>query len=214
MRYGLGMELKADEISVMRGEEVVIDCVSLAAKSGEAVLLRGANGAGKSTLLRALAGLLPLAGGTLSHRDASGEFADWPLEQVCHYLSTDNAMKPAMTVEENLTFWREFDGHPHLSVDEALDMVGLDGLQSVPFAHLSTGQRRRIGICRLLVSYRPVWLLDEPTSGLDAAAERQFNALMGAHLEDDGLIIAATHVPMNLPGARVMVIGDQPYEDA
>ncbi|MEM9734104.1 MAG: heme ABC exporter ATP-binding protein CcmA [Pseudomonadota bacterium] len=206
------MELHAQNITVLRGEDVIIEDLSLSVTRGRAIVLRGANGAGKSTLLRALAGLLPLAGGTLTHHDHTGEFADIPLEHLCHYLGTDNAMKPAMTVAENLTFWRGFDGRPHLHVDEALDMVGLDGLQAVPFAHLSTGQRRRIAICRLLVSYRPVWLLDEPTSGLDAASERQFNDLMAAHLEDDGLIIAATHVPLDLADAQTVVIGDEPYD--
>ncbi len=117
-----------------------------------------------------------------------------------------------MSVAENLRFWQDFAGQPHLDVDEALDMVVLDGLQSVPFAHLSTGQRRRIGIARLLVSYRPIWILDEPTSGLDAASEKQFADLMKVHLEDGGLIIAATHIPLGLETAPVLVLGDDSGE--
>ena len=97
-------------------------------------------------------------------------------------------------------------------IDDALDMVGLDGLQSVPFAHLSTGQRRRIGIARLLVSYRPIWILDEPTSGLDAASEKQFADLMNVHLEDGGIIIAATHIPLGLENAPVVVLGESSGE--
>lgn len=196
------MKLLVENLSVIRGEDLIFSDLSFSLSSGEALMIRGANGAGKSTLLRAVAGLLPLDEGSISHDDPDGEFGDTRLAELCHYLGHDNAMKAAMSVEENLAFWQEFAGQPHLDVDEALEMVGLDGLGPVPFSHLSTGQRRRIGIARLLVSYRPIWLLDEPTSGLDAASEAQFAALMEAHLEDGGLILAATHVPLGLTGAK------------
>lgn len=206
------MKLVVENISVTRGEDLILSDLSFRVTSGEALMVRGANGAGKSTLLRALAGLLPLEAGALNIEDSDGEFGEARLPELCHYLGTDNAMKPAMSVGENLSFWQEFTGQPHLSVDEALEMVGLDGLQTVPFAHLSTGQRRRIGIARLLVSYRPVWLLDEPTSGLDAGSEAQFSELMKVHLEDGGLIIAATHVPLGLKQVRELMIGSDPVE--
>ena len=110
-------------------------------------------------------------------------------------------MKPALTVSENLRFWRGFLGEAHLDVDEALDMVGLGDLGHLPFGYLSTGQRRRVAIARLVVSYRPLWLLDEPTSGLDRASEMQFTALMQAHREEGGIIVAATHQPLGLDDA-------------
>lgn len=116
-------------------------------------------------------------------------------------------MKTALSVEENLTFWRDFCGEPHLGVGEALEMVGLPGIGHLPFGYLSTGQRRRASIARLLVSWRPVWLLDEPTAGLDAASEKQFSALMAAHLEDGGIVVAATHVPLGLEGVGELRMG-------
>ena len=205
----LNMKLQIQNLTVNRGEERILSDLSFSVGTGEALIVSGANGAGKSTLLRALAGLLTSESGDIEIVDPETEFAGQSVADLCHYLGGDNAMKPALSVEENLQFWQDFCGQPHLDVDEALDMVGLDGLQSVPFAHLSTGQRRRIAIARLLVSYRPIWILDEPTSGLDAASEQQFSALMQAHLEDDGLIVAATHIPLGLAGAKQLVL--EPY---
>lgn len=201
------MKLIASNISVMRGEDLIIENVSFEVGNNEALMIRGANGSGKSTLLRAIAGLLPLEAGSLSIEDKDNEFRGAKPTELCHYLGHENAMKPAMSVGENLKFWQEFAGQPHLEIDEAMEMVGLDGLQDVPFAHLSTGQRRRISIARLLVSYRPIWLLDEPTAGLDASSEKQFADLMKAHLDDDGMIIAATHIPLGLENTKELVFG-------
>ena len=115
----------------------------------------------------------------------------------------------AASAKRALLAWtgRDFEGEPHLEIDEALEMVGLPDIGHLPFGFLSTGQKRRASIARLLVTYRPVWLLDEPTAGLDARSERQFAGLMAAHLEDGGLIMAATHVPLGIGGAREMVMG-------
>jgi len=201
------MKLIAAHIAVIRGEDLILEDVSFSVASSEALIVRGENGSGKSTLLRAIAGLLPLEAGTFSIEDAESEFGGASHVELCHYLGHENAMKPAMSVGENLSFWQEFAGQPHMEIDEAMDMVGLDGLQDVPFAHLSTGQRRRISIARLLVSYRPIWLLDEPTAGLDAASEKQFAELMKAHLEDDGIVIAATHIPLGLENTKELVFG-------
>ncbi len=192
------MKLIGQKLSVERGEDLIFSDLSFNVSSGEALIIRGPNGAGKSTLLRAIANLLPLLSGELTVEDPDKEFGETEFPQLCHYLGHDNAMKPAMSVGENLVFWQKFAGQPHLDIEEALEMVGLSGLDSVPYAHLSTGQRRRIGIARLLVSYRPVWLLDEPTSGLDTPSQSQFEALMKVHLEDGGLIIAATHIPLDI----------------
>lgn len=201
------MRLVVDNLTVWRGEDEIFSTLSFGVESGEALVVSGRNGAGKSTLLRALAGLLPCESGQVSIEQADPEFADRNVPELCHFLGNENAMKPALTVGENLKFWQEFAGFPHMEVDEALEMVGLGGLQFVPFSHLSTGQRRRIAIARLLVSYRPIWLLDEPVSGLDAASADQFSALMQVHLEDGGMIIAATHVPLGLEDAKQLVLG-------
>ena len=197
------MHLSATEIAVERGEELIIEDVSFSLSSSEMLTLEGENGSGKSTLLRALAGLLPLADGTLELTE-NGEFEDKILSDLCHYLGHDNAMKANLLLGENLDFWRNSAFEPHLETGKALEIVGLGGLESIPFAHLSTGQRRRAAIARLLVSYRPIWLLDEPTAGLDAQSSEQFSALLEAHLQDGGMVIAATHVPLGVAGAKVL----------
>ena len=200
------MKLVVENLSVVRGEDQIFSALSFDIKAGQALIIRGANGVGKSSLLRALAGLLVPASGEIRLDDRDAEFADVPLGELCHYLGNDNAMKGAMSVQENLHFWQNFAGQPHLDIDDALDMVGLDGLQTVPFSHLSTGQRRRIGIARLLVSYRPVWLLDEPTVSLDAASVALFAEAVSIHCAAGGIALAATHIEIGLPeGPRIEI---------
>jgi heme exporter protein A len=195
------MRLIAEHLAGERGGEPVFAGVDFSLAQSEALTVTGPNGAGKSTLLRIIAGLLPAAGGRVT-LEGGGE--EWPdAEGAAHYLGHQNAMKTALTVEENLAFWRDFLGEPHMEPGEALATVELGDIGHLPFGYLSTGQKRRAAIARLLVSYRPVWLLDEPTAGLDAASERQFSALMRAHLEDGGIIIAATHVKLGLEGAEL-----------
>ena len=199
------MRLIAENLAGERGGEPVFQGVSFNLGEGEGLVVTGANGVGKSTLLRIVAGLLPASGGVI-RLDGGGE--QWPdIASACHYLGHANAMKTALSVDENLRFWRDFAGEPHLTVDEALEMVGLPQVGHLPYGYLSTGQKRRVSIARLLVSYRPVWLLDEPTAGLDAASERQFAALMRAHLDDGGIVVAATHIPLGLDGVKDLRLG-------
>lgn len=201
------MQLIADNLAVERSGEIVVSDISFALSDGQALIITGPNGSGKSTLLRAIAGLLPLAEGTIQLQGA-GEADE--VAEASHYLGHKNAMKPALTVAENLEFWQGFGGEPHLSVAEALEMVGLEATTDLPFGYLSTGQRRRIAIARLLINHRTIWLLDEPTAGLDADSEAGFAALMAAHLDDDGIIVAATHQPLGLTGAAELALGAPP----
>ncbi len=130
-----------------------------------------------------------------------------PAEQI-HYLGHEDGVKGALTVTENLRFWRKVLGMPGLDVADALEAVGLGGLGRLPAQVLSAGQKRRLATARLLVSHRPVWLLDEPTTALDASAQAQFAALGRAHLAQGGLILAATHAPLDFgPGARDLRLG-------
>ena len=136
--------------------------------------------------------------------DGGAEFPD--IASGCPYLGHDNGMKAALTVAENLAFRRDFLGRPFLEIEEALDEVGLPAVGHLPYGYLSTGQRRRVAIAGLLVAYRPVWLLDEPSAGLDATSERRLAALIGAHLEDGGIVVAATHLPLGID-ARELRMG-------
>ena len=200
------MRLTVENLGGERGGEPVFSGVGFTLEAGEALVVTGANGSGKSTMLRIVAGLLPATSGVIRF---SGGGERWPdFAAALHYLGHGNAMKTAMTVEENLRFWQEFEGEPHLEIGEAMEIVGLPQVGHLPYGYLSTGQKRRISLAKLLVSYRPVWLLDEPTAGLDARSEAQFSALMRAHLEDGGLIVAATHVPLGLEGVKTLRMGE------
>lgn len=191
------MRLIAENLGGERGGFAVFSGVSFSLAQGEALLVTGANGTGKSTLLRILAGLLPPSSGRVRLAEAEGAAN---VAGATHYLGHLNAMKPTLSVCENLIFWREFNG-PGRDVGEALDMVELGDIGHLPYSYLSTGQRRRAAIARLLVSPRPVWLLDEPTSGLDAASEKRFSRLITDHLSGGGIIVAATHLPLGIERA-------------
>lgn len=167
--------------------------------------MTGANGAGKSSLLRIVGGLIAATSGRvrLDGLDGEARFA----EQI-HYLGHEDAVKGALSVRENLAFWRTMLGPTGLAVPDALEEVGLGGLGRLPAAVLSAGQKRRLAIARLLVSRRPVWLLDEPTTALDSSAQGRFAELGRAHLQDGGLILAATHSPLDFGnGARALRLG-------
>lgn len=199
------MRLEADGLGAERGGDTVFTGLSFALQDGDALVVTGPNGSGKSTLLRLLAGLLTPAAGRMS---LSGDAEQWPdIATASHYLGHANAMKPALSVGENLSFWRDFLGHERMPVDQALEAVGLPDIAHLPYGYLSTGQRRRVSIARMLASFRPVWLLDEPTAGLDAGSERRFAALMADHLHAGGIVVAATHLPLGLDGAAELRLG-------
>jgi heme exporter protein A len=200
------MRLTAEDLNGERGAQPVFSGVGFSLDDGQALTVTGPNGSGKSTLLRVVAGLLPAAGGSL--RLEGGGEAFPTVASAAHYLGHLNAMKPTLTVAENLAFWRDFCGDADVSVGAALETVGLGAIGALPFGYLSTGQRRRATIARLLVTSRPVWLLDEPTAGLDAESARQFSVLMSAHLGGGGIILAATHLPLGIEGAGELRMGE------
>jgi heme exporter protein A len=198
------MRLVAEGLSAKRGEDLIFQDISFEIPRGEALVVKGPNGSGKSTLLRVLAGLLPAETGT-----AKLVAAAQPVERLgeaCHYLGHRNAMKRELTVDENLVFWKaffgDFSGGAGISVDEAVESVGLGGIVHLPFGYLSAGQQRRMAMAKLLVAWRPVWILDEPTAALDVDAEKMFAGLVTTHLARGGIAIAATHQPLGLEGVR------------
>jgi heme exporter protein A len=189
------MRLSAVDLACHRGGRDVFAGVSFTLGAGEALTISGRNGAGKSSLLRAVIGLLRLAQGRLTLEGGDPELT---IAEQAHYLGHQDALKPSLSVAENLRFWAGFLGKPSNAIDEPLDAVGLTGLAALPAAYLSAGQRRRLSIARLVAVKRPIWLLDEPTSTLDAAAQQRLAGLMQAHLGAGGLVLAATHGPIGL----------------
>jgi heme exporter protein A len=196
------MRLSASDLACRRGGRDVFAGVNFSVESGESLTVRGRNGAGKSSLLRMIVGLVRIAAGRL---DLAGGDAELTIGEQAHYLGHLDALKPALTVGENLRFWSRFFGTA-ADVRQPLATVGLDALIDLPAAYLSAGQRRRLSIARLLAVKRPVWLLDEPTSTLDAAAQKQLCVIMRAHLADGGIIVAATHGALGLDGAKELFL--------
>ena len=202
------MKLTVDNLALYRAGLEILSGINLEVSAGEALIVTGQNGAGKSTLLRGIAGLLPLHKGEISLRDETGKQFENPVREYVHYLGHQNGMKLSLTVRENLEFWQDFMGEAMLSVEEALEEVDLSHTIDLPFNYLSAGQKRRVAIARLLVSDRPVWILDEPTAGLDAPSVRMFTNLAKAFVEDDGILIAATHLPLGLEKTKTLEIAD------
>jgi len=195
------MRLAASNLAVERGGRVVFCNVSFTIESGESLIVTGRNGAGKSTLLRAVAGFLPLQGGEIALTPPPEE----SIAENIHYIGHADALKGALTVSENLSFFASLlrSGRGGLAVNDALAEVGLAQLTDIPAAYLSAGQKRRASLAKLLASPRPVWLLDEPSNALDAASQRTMEAIMAAHLASGGIIVAATHAPLELAGREL-----------
>jgi heme exporter protein A len=201
------MRLSAVDLACHRGGRDVFAGVSFAVAAGEALTVTGRNGAGKSSLLRCILGLVRIAGGRLTLDGGDGELS---IGEQAHYLGHQDAVKPSLSVAENLHFWAGFFGEPGINVADPLATVGLEALADLPAAYLSAGQRRRLSIARLLTAKRPIWLLDEPASTLDAAAQERLADLMRAHLAGGGLIVAATHGPIGLDNTRELRLGARP----
>ncbi len=198
------VSLEASAIACERGQRMLFEGLSFALAPGEALLVRGPNGAGKTSLLRQLAGLLPLAAGTLS---APGADDDTPLSELCHYVGHLNAAKSALTVEENLAFWVDFLGDGAVDLDGALGSFGLEDLANLPAGLLSAGQKRKLALSRLFAASRPIWLLDEPSVSLDTAAVKHLDAAIRAHLKGGGIAVVSTHVPLKTKFAHQLTLG-------
>jgi heme exporter protein A len=201
------MRLSGRDVRCVRGGREVLAGLDFEVAAGETLAVTGPNGSGKTSLLRSIAGLLALSGGSI---DLEGGEPELTLPDQAHYLGHRDAMKPALTVLENLSFWRDFLGgsasDPLKSSLESLRLVGLDHAAQLPAAYLSAGQRRRLSIARLLAARRPIWLLDEPTSALDAAGQTLFADVTRDHLTRGGIVVAATHAPLGVV-ARELRIG-------
>jgi heme exporter protein A len=198
------MRLSGRGVRCVRGGREVFSGIDFEVSSGEALAVTGANGAGKTSLLRLIAGLLTAAGGSIALEGGETELT---LPEQAHYLGHRDALKPALSVTENLCFWRDFIGGEAFDTGASLAAVGLDHATHLPAAFLSAGQRRRLSIARLLVVRRTVWLLDEPANALDAAGQSLFSAVMGDHLARGGLIVAATHAPLGFPTRELRLGG-------
>ena len=195
--------LRLRDVAVSRGDRTIVAGVTLDIATGETVLVKGPNGAVKSTLLRAVAGLAPLSAGSVSA--GGGEtVAERRLRII--YAGHADAAKAPLTVGENLKFWAKLYGAPASFVAKALAALDLERLRDARAAILSAGQKRRLGLARLIVSGKKIWLLDEPAASVDAASIDRLIAMIADHCAEGGAALIATHDRLDIPGARAVVV--------
>ena len=179
------MAISIESLSVSRGGVNLLQGVDIELKNGQAGILRGPNGVGKTTLLRALAGLQPVESGTIK----------CSLEDIC-YSGHADGVKPTLTVQENLEFWANIFGSP--SISEVAEKFMITDLLNSKVGNLSAGQKRRVGLARLGLTGRQIWLLDEPTVSLDETSVKIFGNIIKDHLLKDGCALIATHIDLGL----------------
>jgi len=198
--------LDVDDLSLWRGERMLFRHLSFSLRAGEALALEGPNGAGKTSLLRAIAGFLEPRAGTIrlrtndggeaSNHDERGAFIGW--------LGHHDGARSQLTASEALGFFVRYYGSG-ANIATALASVGLGRVCDLPVQYLSAGQKRRLALARLSLSPRPLWLLDEPLAALDIAGKALAAELIAAHCKAGGLAIAATHEPLGVDCARLVL---------
>jgi len=185
----MAAKLAFDRVACLRGERLLFEGLSFALAPGEVALLTGANGAGKSSLMRIAAGLLPASAGTVEREGGiafAGEAA---------------ALDARLPLGQALGYWAKLDGRAPGDVDAALEAMGIANLAPVPVHMLSTGQRKRAALARVIAGRAEIWLLDEPGNGLDTASTGKLAQAIAAHRARRGIVMVATHQPIDLPNA-------------
>ncbi|MFN0023656.1 MAG: heme ABC exporter ATP-binding protein CcmA [Parvularculaceae bacterium] len=187
--------LTVRDVAAQRGGRIAFSGAMLTIAPGEIYVLRGPNGAGKSTLLRLLAGRARPLKGTIAIERGD-------LASMTTLIGHADGIKGALTADENVLFWRDLYGADNAQVDRARSAMAIDSFRKQRAATLSAGQRRRVSLCRPIISKRPIWLFDEPTAGMDAPSVARVLAMIEAHAASGGAVVIATHEPLEIAGAR------------
>lgn len=200
--------LEAHALTAIRGYTTLFSELSFAVRGGEALTVRGPNGSGKTTLLRILAGLTRAACGEVRWCGKAMRAGDAKLRSAVAFHGHLAGLKEELTVDENLAAWSALDDRKAVPVErrQALETAGLAAHAQLPVRVLSQGQRRRVGLARLALVRRPLWLLDEPLTALDDEAVVLLHDLLERHLDDGAIVVAASHAPLSLSRARHRVL--------
>ena len=200
-----------DDLTCIRGERIVFSGLSFALEAGSALVLSGPNGSGKSSLLRLMAGLLPSAAGQLAwDGEAIAEDPESHHGRL-HFVGHLDAVKPALTLAENLAFWASVHrgaGAVPQAVEKALAVFAMDRLAALPARYLSAGQRRRLNLARIAAAPATMWLLDEPATALDAQSTARLEAAIAEHRGGGGIVVLATHAPLAVVDSQELRLGD------
>ena len=196
--------LEAEGVAAQRGFRRLFSNLAFCVRAGEALVVTGPNGSGKTTLLRMLAGLTACAEGEIRWRHATMRPFDPRLRDAVVFNGHLPALKDELTAQENLQRWMMLDDETRAPdvLGEALAAVALERQRLLPVRVLSQGQRRRIGLARLRLVQRPLWILDEPLTALDADGVDMLRELLAVHLDRGGLCAAASHQPLPVPAGR------------
>jgi heme exporter protein A len=191
-------------VAIARGYRTLFENLDLDLGPGEILQLTGPNGTGKSTLLRLIAGFLRPDAGTIGWAPLP---EDRSAAECLHYCGHLESLRDGLTALENVEVMAALLGAGAVTCEMALDCTGAATLADLPVEVLSAGQRRRVGLARLIAAPRPVWLLDEPFTALDRDGQAMVRALMADQVAAGGMVIAATHQPLDLPGIRHLALG-------
>jgi heme exporter protein A len=188
------------DLTCVRGERTVFSGLAFGMDAGGMLLLVGPNGSGKSSLLRLMAGLLHPTHGVIRWQNTDTLDDPETHNGRLHYVGHHDALKPVLTVTENLRFWVEMHGGSagvNSRISQALEGFGIPHLSDVPARYLSAGQGRRTSLARILSSPAPLWLLDEPTTALDKDAVAALEAAITEHRSAGGMVVISTHTSIN-----------------
>lgn len=200
------LSLTAEKLACVRGDRQIFAALDFQVKSGEVLVVGGANGVGKTSLLRLIAGFLPPAAGSVSITADQGTISDGEeRSRQIGWLGHQDGIKPQLDVDEQLEFFARLYGAA-AGLDDVLARVGLSRQRQLPCRYLSAGQKKRLGLARLIVSARPLWLLDEPFAALDINGRALAAELMQMHCASGGIVVAASHDPFGFP-SRALRLG-------